>query len=40
MLNGTDKVPDLMVLTSESEKTNNNHHKKITSANANAIQRG
>ena len=36
--NEADKVPDLMVLAAWLEKTNNNHNKKIISANK-AIER-
>ena len=36
--NEADKVPDLMVLAAWLEKTNNNHNKKIISANE-AIER-
>lgn len=40
VLNEKDKVPDLMVLTSKLEKTNNNNHnKKIIAANDNVIGR-
>lgn len=38
VLNEKDKVPDFMVLTSKLEKTdNNNHSKKVISANGDVI---
>lgn len=40
VLNEKDNVPDLMVLTSKVEKTNNNNHnEKIIAANDNVIGR-